>query len=273
MLNKKSIGVALACALALGAWSGTTLAVPVNIGGVVIDSASPLDLSMDAINFRETSVAKVGDVLNGYGKIASINGTDQSTFCPGCNLNFTFQYTVSNIGGTSTNPQVVFDLGSVNLYVDNTSSFNVLHPATAGIGTLWLRLDGHTAPFTGFTALGQLYSTINGPVSNPGSQSSGFGLFDAVGGTAASYADTNTMDDGADFKFSSSFLTDIARGCSSTPSSDPSSLCHYPISGTAKLIGRSPVAVPEPGPAGILGIGLAALGLLLGRRRKEAGRA
>ncbi|HUW54803.1 MAG TPA: PEP-CTERM sorting domain-containing protein [Rhodanobacter sp.] len=256
MLKKKSIGAALACALALGAWSGSTLATPTDVAGVWIDPSSPLDLNVQALNFRESSVAAVGDVLQGYGVIGSINGTNPSTFCPSCDVNFTFTYTVSDITGN----QVVFDLGTINFFVDNTSSFNVLDPTTAGVGAPWLTLSGHTAPYAGFAALGQLYATINGPVSDPLAGSAGFGLLDATGGPAMFFTDTNTQADGSDFSLVSSFQFQDAGICSA-------GLC-YPISGTGQLIGASAV-VPEPGAAGLLGLGLAFLGLFTWRRRKE----
>ncbi len=268
MLNKKTIGVALACALAFGAFSGTTFASPVNIGGVVVDSESPLDLSIQALQFRESSVGAVGDFLTGYGKIGAVNDdSDQASFCPGCNLTFTFKYRVADIDTTSgTNPLVVFDSGVLNFYVDNTSSFNVLNPNTAGIGSLWLSLAGHTAPRSGFDFLGQLYSSVNGTPANPTGGSFGFGLLDVTGGAAASFADTNTVKDGigglADFSLNSSFQTQDAGICAE-------GIC-YPVAGQGGLIGSSAVAVPEPGAAGLLGVGLAALGLFMRRRRNEA---
>lgn len=273
MLNKKSIGVALACALALGAWSGSVLATPTNVGGVIIDPSSPLDLQIQAINFRESTIKKVGDTLYGYGVIGSLNGTNQSVFCPNCDINFTFQYTVKSIDTTGLNPKVVFDMGSLNFYVDSTSSYNVLKPTTAGIGSLWLSLSGHTAPYTGFSTVGQLYSTVVGPVSNPTNGSSGFGLLDVTGGLAAYFTNTNTIADGnggfADFSLDSSFQNQPGKGCKVT-SPNPANFCHYPISGTGQLLGASKMAVPEPGPAGLLGVGLAVLGLLVRRRRTEA---
>lgn len=266
MLTKKSIGAALVCALALGAWSGSALATPINVGGVVFDPDSPLDLNIQALNFRETSVANVGDVLTGYGLIGSVNGTNQATFCPGCDLNFTFQYTVTNIDTSGANPLVVFDSGAINFYVDNTQSFNVLDPTTAGIGTSWLNLAGHTAPRTGFSFLGELYATISGTINNPTSGSSGFGLLDVTGGAAASHTNTNTIADGvggfADFSLDSSFQVQDVGICSG-------GLC-YPISGEGSLLGDSAVTVPEPGAVGLLGLGLGVLGFLIRRRRKDA---
>ena len=266
MLKKKSILAALACALALGAWSGSTLATPITVGGVTWDPNSLLDLNVQALNFRESSVGSVSNVLTGYGMIGSFNGQNQSYFCPGCDLTFTFQYTVSNITGS----QVEFNSGFINFFVDNTSSFNTLNPTTAGIGTPWLTLSGHNGSFLGFVGTAQLFSTIQGTVSKPLTGSSGIGFLDATGGPAAPFLQTHTQADGmggfADFTLNSSFLFSAVRGCTLSP--NPTNVCHYPISGTATLIGRS-VAVPEPGAAGLLGLGLAFLGLLTWRRRKE----
>jgi hypothetical protein len=265
MLKKKSIGVALACALALGAWSGSTLATPINVNGVHWDSSSPFDLTIQSLNLRETSVANVGDVLTGYGQIGSINGSN--SFCTGCDLTFTFNYTVHSIIGN----QVAFNLGSFQFYTQAAGSFDFGNPTSVG-GTPWLTLMGHTAPRTGFAdPLGQLYATVNGTISNPTFGSGGFGLVDATGGPANLFVNTNTIADGiggfADFSLASSFQFFPANFCASI-SPDPTSVCHYPIEGNGSLVGRS-TTVPEPSEMGLLGLGLAFLGLLVGRRRKE----
>ncbi|EIM02202.1 PEP motif anchor domain-containing protein [Rhodanobacter thiooxydans LCS2] len=231
-----------------------------------------MDLTIQAINFRETSVSKVNDVLTGYGMIASFNGTNQATFCPGCDLNFTFQYTVTAFPPSPPGPgnQAEFSLGSISFFVDNTSSFNVLDPTTAGVGTPWLTLSGHTGSVLGFAGTAQLFSTVVGTVANPLSGSTGFGFLDATGGPAAPFFQTHTQADGlggfADFTLNSEFLFSAVRTCTSI-SPDPTNICHYPITGTATLIGRT---VPEPGEMGLLGLGLAFLGLLVRRRGKEA---
>ncbi len=265
MIKKKYIGAALACALALGAWSGAAFATPITVGGITWDPTDGSDLTVQALNFRESSVGAVGDILTGYGQIGSINGN--LTFCSGCSLNFKFQYTLSAIEGTALNPKVIFTAGSINFFVDPAGTFNVANPATAGVGTPWLTLTGHTAAFTGFTAVGDLYSNINGAVSAPGALSGGFGLLDATGGPAAMWMDTNTQADGADFDLSSAFSSKPYSTCASV-SANPNSICHYPIVGTGTLTGKS-VTVPEPGPIGMLGVGLGVLGLLMHRRRKE----
>jgi hypothetical protein len=266
MLKNKRITLALACALALGAWSGSALSTPVSVGGITWDPASILDLTVQAVNFRESSVSNVGDTLYGYGQIGTINGNSSSDFCvtAGCDLNFTFQYTVANIDLTGPNPKVSFNLGSISFFVDNTGGFVVTNPDTAGVGSSWLTLGGHTAAYTGFAYTnGQLYSTILGPIANPLNGSSGFGLLDVTGGAAAAYFDTNSKSDGSDFSLTSGFENDGLPIC------DAGGRC-YPISGTGQLKGLSTIPVPEPGTIGMLGLGLGFLGLFTWRRRKEA---
>jgi len=264
MLTKKSIGIAFVTALALGA-SGAALATPMTVGGVTWDPSSGFDLKIQALDLRETSIAKMGDVLTGYGKIGSINSTDQTTFCPGCELTFTFSYTVSNVSGQ----QVVLDNGTLNFYVGAPGGFDEANPPTASLGTPWLTLTGHTNPFIGFATVGQLYSTVVGPVSAPQEGSSGHGLLDATGGIAMPFVDTNTQVDGADFFLSSGFSFDPFSLCTA-PTTDLDNICTYPIVGTGTLSGKSVTSVPEPGEIGLLGLGLGALALLIRRRRKEA---
>lgn len=274
MWKKKTIGAALACALALGAWSGSTLATPVTVGGISWDTSSPFDLRFDTLNLNESQVSQVGDVLTGYGQVGSIN--QNSNFCSGCNLTFQFAYTVTSIGPNGSGGlQAIFDLGSINFFVSNPGTYDALNPNSAGFGTPWLTLTGHTGQMTGFTGTGELFSNINGPdASKPAANSSGNGYLDATGGIAAPYFQTHTKSDGnggfADFTFNSSFQFVIPNGCGGVVSPDPNSYCHYPIGGTANLYGDSAVPVPEPGTVGLLGLGLGFLGLALRRRRKES---
>ena len=266
MLTKKSLGIAFAAALALGA-SGAASATIINVDGVHWDSSSPFDLTIQSLNLRETSVAAKGDVLHGYGQIGSINGNNN--FCTSCDLTFTFTYTVKD---TPTGNQVVFDNGSFQFYVQGAGTFNFGDPTSVG-GTPWLTLTGHTAPRTGFAdPNGQLYATVNGTVSNPTLGSSGFGLVDATGGPAMPFVNSNFWADGiggfADFQLSSSFQFFPANTCTMVTTS-LDNVCTYPIEGNGSLIGRTARAVPEPGEVGLLGLGLGMLGFFMWRRRKE----
>jgi hypothetical protein len=66
MLTKKYIGVALACALALGA-SGAAFATTVSVGGVKWDPNSTFDLTVATSSLIETRVASPGDTKTSYG--------------------------------------------------------------------------------------------------------------------------------------------------------------------------------------------------------------
>ncbi|MEO8779729.1 MAG: PEP-CTERM sorting domain-containing protein [Rhodanobacter sp.] len=272
MMMKKYIGTALACALALGAWSGSALSTPVNVNGVQWNTDDAFYLTVDSFNLRETQVSAVGDVLNGYGQIGSIDGNNN--FCSGCDLTFKFTYTVQSINGN----QAVFNAGSYQFYTQAAGSYNSTNPGSVG-GVDWLTLTGHTSKNATFTDnIGQLFATINGTVADPTGGSAGLGLLDATAGPAQSALTFGNIADGlggfADFNLNSSFLTKPAKGCTAI-SSNVMDKCHYPIGGTGELTaGSTSISVPEPGPAGMLGVGLAVIGLLIGRRRKEvAGRA
>lgn len=266
MFTKKYIGAALACALALGAFSGSALATPINVNGVHWDSSSPFDLTIQSLNLRETSVAAPGDVLNGYGQIGSINGNN--TFCSGCDLTFTFTYRVDSITGN----QVVFNDGSFQFYTQAAGSYDFGDPTSVG-GMDWVTLTGHTSLNAVTGATGDLFATVVGTAGDPGNGSNGFGLVDATAGPAAFWLHSSLQPDGlngfGDFFLSSSFSSKPADGCGTTPTTGLDNICSYPIQGNGSLIGKS-VAVPEPAEAGLLGFGLLVLGFFMRQRRKEA---
>jgi len=271
MLKKKYIGAALACALALGAWSGSALSTPVSVNGVNWDTSDSFYLTVDSFNLRETQVANVGDVLTGYGQIGSIDGNNN--FCTACDLTFKFTYTVQSINGN----QVVFNAGSYQFYTQAAGSYNSANPTSVG-GVDWVTLTGHTSQNATFTDnVGQLFASITGTVANPLGGSNGFGLLDATAGPAWTDLQFNNVADGlggfADLNLNSSFSVKPAAGCTAI-SPNPADKCHYPIGGTGELTASaSPMTVPEPGALGMLGLGLGALGFAVWRRRKTDERA
>lgn len=270
MLTKKTVGIAAACALALGAWSGMAAAAAVDAGGINVDPDSQLNLQIQGIQLRETSISAPGQTLQGYGVIASVNGVGPNAFCAtaGCDLNFTFSYTVQSIDANN----IVFSGGVLSLFVDPNGTFNQLDPSTAGVGSLWLQLTGHESQFQGFPSTGTLFSTVTGSVAQPGTNSGGFGLMDvntSVGTGWPALLDNGIVTQGlyadglggfADFNLSTSFSFNDIGICAA-------GLC-YPIAGTGQLLNQ--VQVPEPGALGMLGFGMGMLGLLFWRRRKEA---
>lgn len=261
MLKKKSIGIALACALALGAWSESTLATPINVGGIHFDPSQTFNPIFQATNFRETSVTTAGETLLGYGMVTNLNNESPSVFCPGCDFTFTFTYNVKQVNGL----QVVFDGGALNFYV--VSSFDVNNPSSAMGTTPWLTLTGHNIPPpVSFLTNGTLFSTVfSGTVGNP-TGASGFGYLDVGGGLAGHYFDTNGQLDGSDFFLNSSFQ--VATGNNICTGPLGTGTC-YPIAGQGGLTGLAK-PLPEPGEISLLGVGLGILGFMLRRRSKEA---
>lgn len=193
-------------ALLLGALvTGITAAqaTPINIGGVVWDPDSPsagADKDFTArynfnqwfVGFKDPSAVTVGDELTGTGEFTSWNGNTSydgnsatgggiGSFCPGCELTFTF-------GGLLVNSSGGFDFTSayLRIYVGTGSDINYVNSANplnisgASDGQLFLDLKVVDVLFT---ALGG-----NGYVNGVTTLS-----LEAVGGLAKSAFDTNSV--------------------------------------------------------------------------------
>lgn len=230
------------------AMSMSAQASEINVGGVVWDpdavSSFPsiADFSSNGSIF-ESVVVNPGDILTGRGKFERINSAlnNESSFCPGCELTFTFEAElVSFIGapggiGGGINGDFVFKDLEISIFVDDSPNY-IGTLASAADGDLWLKLTSNLLAGTG-TNLGSGSDTGGGSA-----------LLEVVDGLAMANFDTNQEALGRDMVLNSSFF-DI--GLPGT------------LGGTFDLRGDS---IPEPSTIALLGLGL--LGFAGARKRK-----
>lgn len=230
--------------------SMTAQASPINVGGVVWDPdtifslPSLTDFISSGTLFETATSGVPGDTVNGQGVFTNFNSAiaNNSSFCPGCELTFTFSMDLVSLVGTP-NPlggidgDFTFTNLAISFFVDNTPNYDG-SMASAADGNLWLSLVSHS-DLTGS-------GTRLGTGSDDGS---GSALLDVTGGLAFGNFDTNSRLDGADMVFSSSFQP--VQGAPGL------------LSGTFELTGNS---IPEPSTIALLGLGL--LGFAGARKRK-----
>jgi len=215
----------------------------INVGGVNFDPGPIFQFA----NILENQPLLPGDKLEGFGIVTQINASLQASFCPSCELTFTFEdFELTSLGNGN---DFIFSGGTVKFFVDGAKNYNPGNATTAGDGNLWLELAGDEFTKTSGTNSGT-GTLIAFDVSFSAGAVSNFGeaRFDVVGGLAAPNFATQSIispditDGASDFSFTSSFQ----RANFPLNSS-------FPIQGTGELQG---LAVPEPGSLALVGLGL-----------------
>lgn len=258
---KKTV-LALAVTASLLGASGAALAV--DIGGLNI----PEGPSFAVGQVYENVVSKVGDVLQGYGKVDSINSFAVGTLCANCELTYRFSnYTVSSLSAS----EIKFTGGLIQFYLGfgAANNFNTSNAggstgdlAEATDGTLFLTLKGHA-----IDAFGNTFTGSGANIGTTFPTGFGTGLADVdttAGGIANSFFNTNGIaalfgGGPADFQLGSSFsgLNQLY------PNECPGGAAC--VRGSADF--TAVAAIPEPGTYALMFAGLGVVAMVARRRR------
>ena len=221
---------------------------------------------------NETLITATGQTLQGVGFVSAITNASSNVVWQdgqnGVRLGFVFDNYLARsvIAPTAATPgQVSFTGGSVDFYT-LAAGTSLSGLGTAGdiarirSGNLFLST---LAPFADAAGDTLLATIPQGSSLTTFAAGSGFGFLDVVAGAARSFFDTNTFansfDAGSrglsDLIFTSSFRTGTGGD--------------FPIGGTANLNANAVAPVPEPETYALMMAGLACLGFLRRRGKRE----
>lgn len=282
---KKFISIAAAAAaIFVAAPASAVIVAGIDFG------AAGVSAHLETATLAESFVGAVGDQLQGYGLITTVNGDSSYCAVGTCSLYYYFHsYTVSQFSPAA----VRFTGGMVDLYLQNGAPVNLLSAnSAANITTItttmtpWARLTGHTFndALINFV-LGAGTQTLNGTGSLTGGDLSqnGSGMLDSdLSGTfgsaaAAAYLNGNGRADGlggfADVVFTSSTSNavlnpqDVASGLTLGCNNGTAAAGAWCFQGTSNIRGTANY-VPEPGGIALVGLGLLAAGVARRKAKK-----
>jgi len=271
-------------ALALAAAAVATPASAVVVGGIDFGALGNT-AHIETATLAETLVTGVGQNLQGYGLVTTVNGLAGNAYCasPPCSLYYYFHDYTSTYFDPS---HVKFTGGIVDLYyapvaaADLFTQNSVANVALIQSFTPWARLVGHTFSDPLFLPLLPT-QTLNGFGTLTGGTltETGQGQLDVTGGfgiaAVTAYLNGNSIADNlggfADIVVTSSsnnFVlnpNDVSGGLANGCSNGTAAAGAWCLQGTLNT--RGATAIPEPGTLAL--VGLAFVGVGLSRRRKS----
>jgi len=286
-MKKLMSALAAAAAFALSAPASATV-----VGG--IDFGASTGTHLETATLAETFVSQVGNTLEGYGYITTVNGSNSYCAVGPCSLYYhVHDYVVSQFNGVG----VRFTGGIIDVYYSAADPVNLLTSGNNSVENLalitsqtpWVRLAGHMFgdPLMDIIMGGAGVQTLNGFGSLTGASlsQSGAGQLDvdtsgAFGIAAvAAFLNGNGIDDNlgglADIVFTSSSnnvvlnQADIDDGLAAGCKAGTAAAGAWCLQGTANIRGVVANEVPEPAGLALVGMGLLAAGFARRRTMKK----